>query len=161
MRADRLLSIILLLQIRGKMTAKSLAEELEVSRRTILRDITALSFSGVPVYSEGGHGGGIALAEEYRTTLTGLNKFEVQSLFVANNNDALRDACLCAPAFEPGNGPTENLQAKGSSGDNRLSGCGFSARGYHDLAVVRVMGKLYVCPADDLDCLNNAVGVLL
>ena len=94
MRADRLLSIILLLQIRGKMTAKTLAEELEVSRRTILRDITALSFSGVPVYSEGGHGGGIALVEEYRTTLTGLNKFEVQSLFVANNNDALRDVGL-------------------------------------------------------------------
>jgi predicted DNA-binding transcriptional regulator YafY len=94
MRADRLLSIILLLQTRGKMTAKALAEELEVSRRTILRDITALSFSGLPVYSEGGHGGGIALVEEYRTTLTGLNKFEVQSLFVANNNDALRDVGL-------------------------------------------------------------------
>jgi predicted DNA-binding transcriptional regulator YafY len=76
------------------MTAKALAEELEVSRRTILRDITALSFSGVPVYSEGGHGGGIALAEGYRTTLTGLNKFEVQSLFVANNNDALHDVGL-------------------------------------------------------------------
>ncbi len=94
MRADRLLSIILLLQTRGKMTAKMLAEELEVSRRTILRDITALSFSGVPVYSQGGHGGGIALVEEYRTTLTGLNKFEVQSLFVANNNAALRDVGL-------------------------------------------------------------------
>jgi predicted DNA-binding transcriptional regulator YafY len=94
MRADRLLSIILLLQTRGKMTAKALAEELEVSRRTILRDITALSFSGVPVYSEGGHGGGIALVEEYRTTLTGLNTLEVQSLFIANNNDALHDVGL-------------------------------------------------------------------
>ncbi|MCA9975164.1 MAG: WYL domain-containing protein [Chloroflexota bacterium] len=94
MRADRLLSIILLLQTRGKMTAKALAEELEVSRRTILRDINALSFSGIPIYSEGGHGGGIALAEEYRTTLTGLNKLEVQSLFVTNNNDVLRDVGL-------------------------------------------------------------------
>lgn len=94
MRADRLLSIILLLQTRGKMTAKALAEELEVSRRTILRDITALSFSGVPVYSEGGHGGGIALMEEYRTTLTGLNTMEVQSLFVSSNTDALRDVGL-------------------------------------------------------------------
>ena len=94
MRADRLLSIILLLQTRGKMTAKALAEELEVSRRTILRDINALSFSGVPVYSEGGHGGGIALAEEYRTTLTGLNTLEVQSLFVTHNNEALRDVGL-------------------------------------------------------------------
>jgi predicted DNA-binding transcriptional regulator YafY len=94
MRADRLLSIILLLQTHGKMTAKALAEELGVSRRTILRDINALSFSGVPVYSEGGHGGGIALVEEYRTTLTGLNTLEVQSLFVANNNAALRDVGL-------------------------------------------------------------------
>lgn len=94
MRADRLLSIILLLQTRGKMTTKRLAEELGVSRRTILRDISVLSFSGVPVYSEGGHGGGVALIEEYRTTLTGLNTLEVQSLFVANNNDALRDVGL-------------------------------------------------------------------
>lgn len=94
MRADRLLSIILLLQTRGKMTTKRLAEELGVSRRTILRDIGVLSFSGVPVYSEGGHGGGVALIEEYRTTLTGLNTLEVQSLFVANNNDALRDVGL-------------------------------------------------------------------
>lgn len=94
MRADRLLTIILLLQTRGKMTAKALAEELGVSRRTILRDINALSFSGIPVYSEGGHGGGIALIEEYRTTLTGLNKFEVQTLFVANNQHALRDVGL-------------------------------------------------------------------
>ncbi len=94
MRADRLLSIILLLQTRGKLTAKMLAEELEVSRRTILRDINALSFSGVPVYSEGGHGGGFSLAEEYRTTLTGLNTLEVQSLFVSSNNEALRDVGL-------------------------------------------------------------------
>jgi len=94
MRADRLLSILLLLQTRGKMTAKALAEELEVSRRTILRDITALSSSGVPIYSEGGHGGGIALVEEYRTTLTGLNTLEVQSLFVTHNHDALRDVGL-------------------------------------------------------------------
>jgi predicted DNA-binding transcriptional regulator YafY len=94
MRADRLLSIILLLQARGKMTAKDLAKELGVSRRTILRDINALSFSGVPVYSEGGHGGGIALIEEYRTSLTGLNRMEVQSLFVASNSDALRDVGL-------------------------------------------------------------------
>lgn len=94
MRADRLLSILLLLQTRGKMTARALARELEVSRRTILRDIDALSFSGVPVYAEGGHGGGIALAEEYRTTLTGLNTLEVQSLFVAQNNEALRDVGL-------------------------------------------------------------------
>ena len=94
MRADRLLTLMLLLQTRGKMTARTLAEELGVSRRTILRDIEALSFSGIPVYSEGGHGGGIALIEQYRTSLTGLNTLEVQSLFVANNTRALRDVGL-------------------------------------------------------------------
>jgi predicted DNA-binding transcriptional regulator YafY len=67
---------------------------LGVSRRTILRDINALSFSGIPVYSEGGHGGGIALIEEYRTSLTGLNKLEVQTLFLSSNNHALRDLGL-------------------------------------------------------------------
>jgi predicted DNA-binding transcriptional regulator YafY len=86
--------LILLLQTRGKMTARALSEELGVSRRTILRDIDALSLSGIPVYSEGGHGGGIALDEQYRTTLTGLNRFEVQSLFIANNNQALHDVGL-------------------------------------------------------------------
>ena len=94
MRADRLLTLILLLQTRGKMTAQELAGELGVSRRTILRDITALSISGIPVYSEGGHGGGIALIEEYRTSLTGLNTSEVQTLFLASNNHALRDLGL-------------------------------------------------------------------
>ncbi len=94
MRADRLLSIILLLQTRGKMTAGELAGELEVSRRQILRDVDALSLAGIPVYSESGRGGGIALVDEYRTSLTGLNLFEVQSLIVMNNNHALREVGL-------------------------------------------------------------------
>lgn len=94
MRADRLLAMLLLLQTRGKMTAKALAEELEVSRRTILRDVNALSIAGVPIYAEGGHGGGIALDEQYRTKLTGLHTPEVQALFIANNQAILRDVGL-------------------------------------------------------------------
>jgi len=94
LRADRLLSIMLLLQTRGKMTTKALAEELGVSRRTILRDIDALSISGVPLYSEGGHGGGVALDEDYRTTLTGLNLPEVRTLFIASNASVLNDVGL-------------------------------------------------------------------
>jgi len=94
LRADRLLSIILLLQTRGKMTAAELSGELEVSRRQILRDVDALSLAGIPVYSESGRGGGISLMEEYRTSLTGLNQFEVQSLIVMNNNHALREVGL-------------------------------------------------------------------
>ena len=94
MRADRLLSVILLLQTHGKMTTHQLANELGVSRRTILRDIEALCFSGIPVYGEGGHGGGVALDEQYRTTLTGLNTLEVQSLFVSQNDQILQEVGL-------------------------------------------------------------------
>jgi len=89
MRADRLLAIMMLLQTRGKMTAQRLAERLEVSRRTILRDIDALSAAGVPVYAEGGHGGGIALDENYRTALAGLQEREARTLFVGNNAQVL------------------------------------------------------------------------
>jgi predicted DNA-binding transcriptional regulator YafY len=94
MRADRLLSIVMLLQTRGKMTARALSQELEVSQRTILRDVDALSSAGVPVYADGGHGGGIALDENYRTTLTGLKESEVRSLFISGNAKLLRDIGL-------------------------------------------------------------------
>ena len=82
MRADRLLSLIMLLQTRGQMTAEELAVELEVSKRTIYRDIEAVSIAGVPVYANGGPGGGYALLDSYRTSLTGLNENEIRALFM-------------------------------------------------------------------------------
>src|SRR3982751_115398 len=94
MRADRLLSLVMLLQTRGKMTTQNLAEEMAVSRRTILRDIDALSVAGIPVYTDGGHGGGVALDENYRVTLTGLKESEIRSLFISNNNQLLKDVGL-------------------------------------------------------------------
>lgn len=81
MRADRLLSLLMLLQVRGQMTASELAEELEVSARTIYRDLDALSAAGIPVYAQRGPGGGCALLEHYRTNLTGLKEGEVRALF--------------------------------------------------------------------------------
>ncbi|MAU01897.1 MAG: transcriptional regulator [Anaerolineaceae bacterium] len=82
MRADRLLSLLMLLQSRGQMTAQELAKELEVSERTIYRDIDALSVAGVPIYGEPGPEGGYALLNSYRTNLTGLTEGEVRALFM-------------------------------------------------------------------------------
>ena len=82
MRADRLISLLMLLQTNGRMTAEDLSERLEVSPRTIYRDLDALSASGVPVYAERGPQGGCMLMESYRTNLTGLNENEVKALFM-------------------------------------------------------------------------------
>lgn len=94
MRADRLLSIMLLLQIYRRLTAAELARRLEVSERTIHRDMDALSTAGVPVVAERGAGGGWALVEGYRTNLTGLNDAEIQSLFTATPSRLLSDLSL-------------------------------------------------------------------
>ena len=82
MRTSRLLSILILLQLRGQLTAEYLAEEFEVSVRTIYRDIDSMSAAGIPVYGDSGPGGGFQLSEGYRTKLTGLDSDETEAMLL-------------------------------------------------------------------------------
>ena len=94
MRADRMLSILLLLQLYGRLTARELAQRLEISERTIQRDMEALSAAGVLVVAERGQGGGWYLVDGYETKLTGLKAEEIQALFLANPARLLQDLGL-------------------------------------------------------------------
>lgn len=82
MRASRLVSMLLLLQARGRMTARELAAELEVSVRTIYRDAESLHAAGIPLYGDAGPAGGYQLLDGYRTRLTGLTAAEAETLFL-------------------------------------------------------------------------------
>lgn len=91
MRAGRLIAILLLMQNSGKLTSKELAEKLEVSERTIIRDMESLSEAGIPVYAERGVHGGWVLSEGYRTNLTGMHADELVSVIVGSPSSLLSD----------------------------------------------------------------------
>jgi predicted DNA-binding transcriptional regulator YafY len=94
MRADRLLSLVLLLQSRGRMTAPCLAAELEVSVRTVYRDIAALSAAGIPVVTEPGPGGGCWILDGYRFPLRGLRPDEASALLMLGVPEVIRSLGL-------------------------------------------------------------------
>lgn len=94
MRAERLLSIMLLLRDRSTVSARDLAHRLEVSTRTVLRDIESLSAAGVPVYAERGRNGGFALLEGFRADVSALTDHEAQVLFAYTGLDTLSDLGL-------------------------------------------------------------------
>jgi predicted DNA-binding transcriptional regulator YafY len=98
MKASRLLSILMLLQSRGRMTAGALARSMEVSERTILRDIDQLSAAGVPLWGARGRAGGFQLREGWSTQLTGLTEPEAHALLLAGLPGAATDLGLGAPA---------------------------------------------------------------
>lgn len=137
MKASRLLSIMMMLQTRGRMSAETLAAELEVSVRTIYRDVDQLSASGVPIYADIGRNGGFALMEGWRTRLTGLTAPEAQALFLSG---------LPGPAAELGLGeeaaqaelkllaalpPDWQEEAERVSARFHLDPAGWFAPGYH------------------------------
>ena len=98
MQASRLLSILMLLQARGRMTTPVLAQLLEVSERTIARDIDQLSAAGVPVWGERGRHGGFQLRAGWSTQLNGLTEAEVNALFLAGLPDAATELGLGSAA---------------------------------------------------------------
>ena len=94
MRADRLVSLVLLLQARGRVTGRALAAELGVSVRTVYRDLEVLAAAGVPVITESGPGGGFRLMDGYRFPLRGLRPDEAEALLILGVPEALRDLGL-------------------------------------------------------------------
>ena len=115
MRADRLVSIMLLLQAHGRMSAGGLAERLEVSRRTIHRDLEALGMAGVPVVVDRGATGGASLVDGYRTDLTGFSEPELRALVAFGAGDLAADLGM-QPALD-----SASRKLAAAAGDGRTS----------------------------------------
>lgn len=121
MRADRLLSLLLCLQSRGRVTARQLAAELEVSVRTVYRDLDALSAAGVPVVATGGPGGGCELMEGWRSPLLGISAEETTALLAVESGGPLERIAPGAGGPGPRRPPS---RGRGSGTGTRAARCG-------------------------------------
>lgn len=121
MRAARLLDMLLLLQHRGRTTCRQLAETLEVSERTVLRDVEALSEAGVPIFTTRGAGGGVELVDGFQTHLTGLTADEALCLFLVGQPQVAHRLGLGAPALTARNKLLNSLAPALAEEADRLS----------------------------------------
>jgi predicted DNA-binding transcriptional regulator YafY len=121
-RESRLLSILILLQLRVRLTADALAREFEVSVRTIYRDIDKLSAAGVPIYADRGPGGGFQLIAGYQTKLTGLAADEAEAVFLIGMPAAASALGVGTAATNAGRKLLASLTATSSEAATRLSG---------------------------------------
>ena len=120
MRVRRLLSILMLLQLRVRLTAEELAREFDVSVRTIYRDVEELGAAGIPVYADRGPGGGFQLVDGYRTRLTGLGTDEAEAVFMIGLPGAAAAMGLGAAATNAGRKLLAALPQPLSDGAGRL-----------------------------------------
>ncbi|MEE4193676.1 MAG: WYL domain-containing protein [Anaerolineae bacterium] len=118
MRADRLIAELMLLQTHGKVSAARMAREMEVSQRTIYRDMLALNTAGIPIYAENGSHGGYQLVDGYRTQLTGFSSGELQALFAMNIPAILGELGMDAE----GKAALRKLEASLSNRENQEKG---------------------------------------
>ncbi len=133
MRASRLVSLLLLLQARGRLTAQQMADELEVSVRTVYRDVASLHEAGIPLYGDAGPAGGYRLLDGYRTRLTGLTADEVEAWFLASLPEAAEQLGLRDAAAAAGLKFTAALPPALRDRSERLRGCfHLDAPGWYD-----------------------------
>jgi len=153
-RADRLLSLVLLLQARGGATARALAAELEVSVRTVYRDLEALAAAGVPVLAQSGPGGGCRLMDGYRFPLRGLRPDEAEALLILGVPGALRELGL-DQALD-----AAHRQIRLSAGFGEAAGGGPGREGSGAALVHLDMPRWFAGSAEDVPCLRDLARAL-